>query len=88
MLCVKYMSQPAGLMACVAPPSVAEAACSVLHPLVQVRYMLQSAGRLAEVPQILINPSEDALFNLMSSCAKKEDIEVRLDRGLSVSHHL
>jgi hypothetical protein len=39
--------------------------------------MLQCAGRLAEVPQVLINPSEDALFNLMSSCAKKEDIEVR-----------
>ena len=31
--------------------------------------MLAETGRLAEVKQVIVNPSDEALWNLMSSCS-------------------
>lgn len=40
--------------------------------------MLSSHGRLHQVQQVIINPaSDEALFNVLSSCANKEDVKVR-----------
>ena len=35
----------------------------------QVRHMLVENGRLAEVKQAIVNPSDEVLWNLMSSCS-------------------
>lgn len=42
----------------------------------QVRYLLSSMGRLEDVTQVLINPSDEAYFNVVSSMSKKEDVRV------------
>ncbi len=38
--------------------------------------MLASQGRLGEVTQVIINPSDEAYFNVISSMSKKEDVRV------------
>lgn len=43
----------------------------------QVRYLLSSMGRLEDVTQVIINPSDEAYFNVVSSMSKKEDVRVR-----------
>lgn len=48
--------------------------------LVQVRHMLASHGRLEDVTQVIINPSDEAYFNLLSSMSKKEDVKVCLQQ--------
>lgn len=39
--------------------------------------MLASLGRLEEVTQVIINPSDEAYFNVVSSMSKKEDVKVK-----------
>ena len=35
----------------------------------QVRHMLAESGRLKAVRQVIVNPSDEALWNLMSACS-------------------
>eukprot|EP00775_Hariotina_reticulata_P003078 gene3078-3357_t len=42
----------------------------------RVRYILSSLGRLEDVTQVIINPSDEAYFNVVSSMSKKEDVKV------------
>ncbi len=35
----------------------------------QVRHMLAETGRLRAVRQVIVNPSDEALWNLMSACS-------------------
>lgn len=42
----------------------------------RVRSALASAGRFSQVPQFLINPSDEALWNLLSSCSNQGEVEV------------
>lgn len=43
----------------------------------QVRHMLAAAGRLGSVVQVVINPSDEAAFNVLSTVSKREDVKVR-----------
>lgn len=43
----------------------------------RVRYLLSSMGRLDQVTQVILNPSDEAYFNVASSMSKKEDVRVR-----------
>lgn len=38
--------------------------------------MLASHGRLHEVPQVILNPSDEPYFNVMSTMSNKEDVKV------------
>lgn len=42
----------------------------------QVRHILAGHGRLEHVVQVIINPSDEAYFNVLSSVSKKEDVKV------------
>lgn len=42
----------------------------------RVRSALSAAGRFAAVPQFLVNPSDEALWNLLSSCSNQGEVEV------------
>jgi hypothetical protein len=44
--------------------------------LLQVRHMLASNGRLEHVVQVIINPSDEAAFNVLSTVSKREDVKV------------
>lgn len=61
---------PACLPACVR-------ACCYL----QVRHMLACHGRLHEVTQVIVNPSEEPFFNVISTMSNKEDVKVRWHTG-------
>jgi hypothetical protein len=39
--------------------------------------MLASHGRLHEVTQVILNPSEEPYFNVISTMSNKEDVKVR-----------
>lgn len=39
--------------------------------------MLASHGRLHEVTQVIVNPSEEPFFNVISTMSNKEDVKVR-----------
>lgn len=39
--------------------------------------MLAAAGRLGSVVQVVINPSDEAAFNVLSTVSKREDVKVR-----------
>jgi hypothetical protein len=43
----------------------------------QVRHMLASHGRLHEVTQVILNPSDEPYFNVISTMSNKEDVKVR-----------
>jgi hypothetical protein len=43
---------------------------------VQVRHMLASHGRLHEVTQVILNPSDEPYFNVISTMSNKEDVKV------------
>lgn len=51
-----------------------------LRVLLQVRHMLASHGRLHEVTQVILNPSDEPYFNVMSTMSNKEDVKVGLLR--------
>lgn len=53
----------------------APAVCGVC---LQVRHMLASHGRLHEVTQVILNPSEEPYFNVVSTMSNKEDVKVRV----------
>jgi hypothetical protein len=38
--------------------------------------MLASHGRLHEVTQVILNPSDEPYFNVMSTMSNKEDVKV------------
>lgn len=42
----------------------------------KVRTMLASSGRLAAVSQVLVNPSDDVYFNLLSSCSNTGELRL------------
>ncbi|CAL8465968.1 g5504 [Coccomyxa elongata] len=42
----------------------------------RVRHFLQDAGRLQKCKQVVINVSEDCLWNLLSSCSNTDDLHV------------
>jgi hypothetical protein len=42
----------------------------------QVRHILASNGRLEGVVQVIINPSDEAAFNVLSTVSKREDVKV------------
>lgn len=42
----------------------------------RVRSALSAVGRFAGVPQFLVNPSDEALWNLLSSCSNQGEVEV------------
>lgn len=48
----------------------------------QVRHMLASHGRLHEVTQVILNPSDEPYFNVISTMSNKEDVKVG-ERGSS-----
>jgi hypothetical protein len=50
----------------------------VFAAAVQVRHMLSSHGRLHEVTQVILNPSEEPYFNVISTMSNREDIKVGL----------
>eukprot|EP00882_Tetradesmus_deserticola_P016963 GHRQ01018148.1.p1 GENE.GHRQ01018148.1~~GHRQ01018148.1.p1 ORF type:complete len:166 (+),score=83.35 GHRQ01018148.1:1040-1537(+) len=47
----------------------------------KVRHLLASNGRLEGVVQVIINPSDEAAFNVLSTVSKREDVKV--GRGLA-----
>lgn len=49
----------------------------------KARHILGSNGRLAAVRQVVINPSEEPLFNLISACCNASELQVTAVRGSS-----
>ncbi|WIA33871.1 hypothetical protein OEZ86_006973 [Tetradesmus obliquus] len=49
----------------------------------KVRHMLAAAGRLGSVVQVVINPSDEAAFNVLSTVSKREDVKLLDVRGTS-----
>ena len=47
---------------------------------VQVRHMLAERGRLKQVRQVIVNPSDEALWNLMSACSNTGAPAICTDR--------
>lgn len=46
------------------------------HYFRRVRGLVAEAGRLGEVRQVIVNPSDEALWNLLSACSNTEELEV------------